>query len=176
VLLWLTERLAAQETTPDRVIQDELRLQGTLNVTVRNVITSMRLISEIDWANFFERVSLVDDALRADSEFEAMDFATRDLYRRAIERLARGSGHTELEVTDRAIARAKQATQRSPRAKLSDREREPGYYLIARGVRTFERDWAFHPPPAEWLRRLNTKTGSAGYISLIALVAGIVAA
>src|SRR5882672_4013340 len=27
-LRWLTERLAAQETTPDRVIQDELRLQG----------------------------------------------------------------------------------------------------------------------------------------------------
>jgi len=127
-LRWLTERLAAQGTTPDRVIQDELRLQGALNVTVRNVITSMRLISEIDWANFFQSVSLVDAALRAATDFEAMDFATRDLYRRAIERLARGSGHTELDVAHRAIARARKAAQLSPQGKLSDRDRDPGYY------------------------------------------------
>jgi cyclic beta-1,2-glucan synthetase len=145
---WLIERLAAQETTPDRIIQDELRLQGALNLTVRNVITSMRMISEIDWAVFFESVSFVDAALREGSEFAAMDFATRNLYRRAIERLARGSGHTELDVTYRAIACAKRAALASPGGKLSDRERDPGYYLVARGVRDFERELDFvrrHP-------------------------------
>ena len=72
--------------------------QGATNVTVRNVITSMRLMSAVDWAEFFESVSMVDAVLRADSDFAAMDFATRDRYRHAIEKLARGSGHTEIEV------------------------------------------------------------------------------
>ena len=35
-----------------------------MNVTVRNVITSMRLISWFDWAEFVESVSLVDEVLR----------------------------------------------------------------------------------------------------------------
>ncbi|HYK79203.1 MAG TPA: glucoamylase family protein, partial [Micropepsaceae bacterium] len=175
-LRWLTERLAAQGTTPDHVIQDELRLQGALNVTVRNVITSMRLISEIDWANFFQSVSLVDAALRDATDFEAMDFATRDLYRRAIERLARGSGHSELDIANRAIARARKAAQLSPQGKLSDRERDPGYYLIARGVRAFERELGFRLAPSEWLRRLNEMAGCAGYIFLIELVTVLVAA
>ena len=176
VLQWLTERLAAQGTTIDRTIQDELRLQGALNVTVRNVITSMRMISEIDWAEFFESVSLVDAELRAESEFEAMDFATRNLYRRAIERLARGSGHTELDVTKRAIASAKIAAKRSSDGKLSDREREPGYYLIAGGARRFERELGFYPPPSEWVRRLNIATGCVGYIGFIAVLTAVLSA
>ena len=36
-----------------------------MNVTVRNVITSMRLISWFDWAQFVESVSLIDEALPA---------------------------------------------------------------------------------------------------------------
>src|SRR5260221_7229820 len=135
----LAERLATQGTTTDQIIQDELRLQGALNVTVRNVVTSMRMISEIHWAEFFANVSLVDAELRAESEFEAMDFATRNLYRRAIERLARGCGRTELDVTRRAIECAKMAAQRSADGKLSDREREPGYYLIAGAARPLYR-------------------------------------
>ncbi len=166
---WLIDRLAAQETTPDRIIQDELRLQGALNVSVRNVITSMRLISEIDWAVFVESVSLVDGALRGVSEFTAMDFATRNLYRRAIERFSRGSGLSELEVTTRAIQRAKQAASAAPEGKLTDRERDPGYYLIARGARQFERDIGFNPRPSEWLTRLNVAMGCGGYIGLIVL-------
>ena len=53
-----------------------------MNVTVRNVITSMRLISAFDWAEFFESVSLVDAILWTDTGFAAPDFATRDRYRR----------------------------------------------------------------------------------------------
>jgi len=70
--------------------------------TVRNVITSMRLISWFDWAEFVESVSLVDGVLRARSSFGEMDFATRDRYRHAVEELARESGLTELEVARKA--------------------------------------------------------------------------
>src|SRR6185503_17200076 len=66
-LRWLDERLAAQGTTADEIVREEHRRQGAMNVTVRNVITSMRLMSAVDWAEFFESVSLVDAALGAKS-------------------------------------------------------------------------------------------------------------
>src|ERR1700723_2856706 len=80
-----------------------------MTVTVRNVITSMRLTSDFDWQVFFEGVSLVDQVLRAGSNFAEMDFTTRDYYRHAIEDLSRGSKYTEIEVADRAVHRPQRA-------------------------------------------------------------------
>ncbi|HEY6718803.1 MAG TPA: hypothetical protein VI232_20860, partial [Reyranella sp.] len=42
---WLEERLAREGTTADELVRKEHQLQGSTNVTVRNIITSMRLIS-----------------------------------------------------------------------------------------------------------------------------------
>ena len=119
-LRWLDERLAAQGTTADEIVREEHQRQGAMNVTVRNVITSMRLMSAVDWAELFESVSLVDATLRADSDFADMDFPTRDRYRHAIEELARGSRHSELEVARRAI----RATQRAKSLPRNDGERD----------------------------------------------------
>ena len=80
-----------------------------MSVSVRNIITSMRLISAFDWQEFFESVSLVDEILRNDTHFADMDFSTRDDYRHAIEDLARGSKHSEIEVAKRVVRRVKQA-------------------------------------------------------------------
>jgi cyclic beta-1,2-glucan synthetase len=88
-LRWLDRRLSSQGTNADEIVREEHRRQGAANVTVRNIVTSMRIISELDWAEFFESVSLVDEALRAGSDFTGMDFPTRNRYRRAIEELAR---------------------------------------------------------------------------------------
>jgi hypothetical protein len=41
---------------------------------------------------------LIDDLLQSGSDFASMDFPTRNLYRSAIEGLARGSKLTELEI------------------------------------------------------------------------------
>ena len=68
-LRWLEEHLAAQGTTADEIVRVEHQRQAAMNVTVRNVITSMRLMSAFDWAEFFESVSLVDAILWADTEF-----------------------------------------------------------------------------------------------------------
>ena len=131
-----------------------------MNVTVRNVITSMRLISAVDWADFFESVSLVDEALRAESDFAEMDFATRDRYRHAIEELARGAKQTELEVARRALQAARRAAaEPEPGSDPDDRRRQdPGYFLIAGGRQAFERELGFrvplkHPDPARRPRR-----------------------
>ena len=87
----------------DDMVRAEHQRQVGTNVTVRNIITSMRLVSTLDWAKIFESTSLVDAALRAESDFAEMDFPTRDRYRHAIEELARGSGRSELDVVQRAI-------------------------------------------------------------------------
>src|SRR5213082_1643782 len=80
-LLWLDGRLAAQGTTSDDIVRVEHQRLAAMNVTVRNVIMSMRLMSALDWTEFFETVSLVDGVLRAASNYTALDFATRDAYR-----------------------------------------------------------------------------------------------
>src|SRR3989441_5694483 len=64
-LRWLDRRLAEQGTTADDIVRVEHQRQAAMNVTVRNVITSMRLMSALDWAELFGSVSLVDETLRA---------------------------------------------------------------------------------------------------------------
>ena len=82
-----------------------------MNVTVRNVILSMSLMSALDWTEFFEAVSLVDEVLHEGPNYAAMDFATRDAYRHAVEELARGSGQHELRVARAAVARARREAE-----------------------------------------------------------------
>ncbi len=176
-LRWLDERLAAQGTTADEIVREEHQRQGAMNVTVRNVITSMRLMSAVDWAELFESVSLVDAALRADSDFAAMDFPTRDQYRHAVEELARGSGLPELEVTRRAIA----ATGRVGKERQSclnaiSPEQDPGYFLISRGRRAFEREIGFRIPIRDWVVRTYAAAGMLGYLATMAVVTGVLLA
>jgi cyclic beta-1,2-glucan synthetase len=175
-LLWLDKRLADQGTTADDVVHEEQQRQGGANVTVRNIITSMRLMSAVDWRELFESVSLVDALLRAESDFVALDFATRDLYRRSIEELARGSGHSEIEVTRLALSAVTRAGEQaqSEDETASVRKRDPGYYLIATGRPAFERAIGFHVTLRGWLVRANTTVGISGYIGAVAVVTAIV--
>ena len=169
-LHWLDERLAAQGKTADEIVQEEHQRQGATNVTVRNVITSMRLMSGIDWKELFESVSLVDGVLRGESDFAALDFSTRDLYRRAIEDLARGSTHSEIEVARLALAAAKEAARVSRKGPDIPREQDPGYYLIGKGRPAFERGLGFRVPVRGWLARANARAGISGYLAIIATV------
>ncbi len=176
-LRWLNERLAAQGTSAEEIVREEHQRQGAMNVTVRNVITSMRLASNVDWAEFFESVSLVDAALRADSDFAAMDFPTRDSYRHAVEDLARGSERPELEVAHCAIAAAKRSADEPPGSDAADgREHDPGYYLIAKGRRGFEAELGFRVPMRDWLIRVNTAAGITGHVGAIAIATALLVA
>jgi cyclic beta-1,2-glucan synthetase len=177
-LRWLDQRLLAQGTTADEIVREVHQGQGAMNVTVRNVITSMRLMSAVDWADFFESVSTVDALLRAGSDFAAMDFATRDRYRHAIEELARGSAHTEIEVAQSAIDSARGAASEMPNgdgARLR-REHHPGYYLISEGRRALEAHLGFRAPVRQWIARANAAAGITGYLGTIAVVTAVIVA
>ncbi len=167
-LLWLEEELRKLGTHTDRMVREEHQRQAASNVTVRNIITSMRLMSDVDWAEFFENVSLVDEALNALGEFTRMDFATRNLYRTAIEVLGRGSNVTELAIAKRVIAMAHEA--RDPR------ERDPGFWLISDGRARLEREIGYRPPLRDLPSRISFKVGAADYVAAIAFTAGLLIA
>jgi cyclic beta-1,2-glucan synthetase len=167
---WLEERLRLQGASIDKVVQDEQRSKGASNVSVRNVITSMRLISDIDWAEFFESVSLVDERLRTAGDFAAMDFPTRNLYRDAIEQLARGSSYSEPEIADLALNASHAAAAGEVNATEAERVGDPGYHLIAEGRRALERTIGFRPPPRLWIIRFYIRLGIGGYVGAILFV------
>ncbi len=159
---WLEDRLNQQGTSIDEVIANaQLRL-GASNVTMRNIVTSMRLVSEMDWADFFEEVSLVDVRLRVNPTFAEMDFATRNRYRTEIEILARRSGQTENAVTDACLALAGQGD--------TAQSRDPGHWLIGEGRGTLERKLGFKVPARLRLWRGIARYGLSGYLAAIAVV------
>ncbi len=152
-----------------------VQLVQRLNVTVRNIITSMRLISDVDWAELFERVSPVDEILRAGSDFAEMDFATRNLYRTAIEQIARGTTLSEPDIARKALLATQPpggVAQFEPDA-TDRRKRDPGYHLIAGGREALEKSAGFRPRNGS-LGRLYIKLGIGGYIASVALVSAVV--
>ncbi|HVU20385.1 MAG TPA: protein ndvB, partial [Rhizomicrobium sp.] len=169
-LRWLNEKIAAEGTTTDELVREEVQRQSATNVTVRNVITSMRLVSMVNWPEFFESVSTVDRVLREGSDFAAMDFQTRDLYRRAVEELSRSSGIDEAEIARRALAAAHQPQnlKRDSDGKPK-RESDPGYYLIGHGREAFERDLRARAPVKTRVLRTHSHAGVKSYIGLVAL-------
>ena len=170
---WLEERLREQGTTVEEVVQHAQQRQGASNVTVRNVITSMRLISDIDWARLFESVSLVDAHLRAGSAFAAMDFPTRNLYRNAIEQLARGCRLSELQVVDQVLEATHRAAHDGQEGVEARRAADPGFHLIAEGRPALERAIAFRAPLRLCLSRFNVRLGIGGYIGAILLLSAL---
>ncbi len=169
LLAWLDQQLTRQNTNADAVVRDEHQRQVAGSISVRNIITSMRLISNVDWAELFERISLVDDALNAESAFSAMDFPTRNLYRTAVEQLARGSGRTELDVASTALAAARRA--RADKSDIDERLTDPGYYLIAGGRPQLEAILEFRSPVRAWPGKIVRALGVGGYVAAGAFVA-----
>jgi cyclic beta-1,2-glucan synthetase len=171
VLEWLNRRFARDGTTADEAVHLEHQAQVANHATVRNVITSMRLLSSADWAEFFESVSLVHEALCAGTRVADMDFATRDRYRHAVEDLSRGTVHDELEVARRAVGLAQKAAESSggPEVTPDPRFADPGYYLISRGRPRLEAELSFRVPVRQWVRRAWFRAATPGYLGTIAL-------
>ncbi|HXU87624.1 MAG TPA: glucoamylase family protein, partial [Methylomirabilota bacterium] len=167
-LLWLDRRLHAQGTTSDDIVRLEHQRQAAMNVTVRNVILSMTLISALDWTEFFETVSPVDEVLQAAPGYGAMDFPTRDAYRHAVEQLARGSGRPEVDVAREALVQAGRADAGD------ERRRDPGFHLIGSGRRDFERVLGYRPTVRQRVLRAYSSAAAPGYFGTLGMLSGVV--
>lgn len=126
----------------------ERQRQAANQVTVGNGVTSLRLLSAIDWPVFYERASLVDARLRRDPAgvYPEQDFATRDRYRQAIEVLARDSGRNELDVCDRLLARTEQVNYRGDGAPTdAPPDSHVGHFLVGEGRESFVKELGYRP-------------------------------
>ncbi|MEX0848312.1 MAG: protein ndvB, partial [Ilumatobacteraceae bacterium] len=170
----LEELLAAHGTTADEMVHAEHQRMATMNVTVRNVIMSMRLISWFDWAEFVEQVGTVDAVLRRGSAFGSMDFATRNQYRSAVERIARGSATTEVQVAQRAVDMAAEHACVDPLGSDMGPRGDPGYYLIADGRGELERAVGVRIGARRRLGRALLRRAAPLYFAVLATVTTLV--
>jgi cyclic beta-1,2-glucan glucanotransferase len=140
LLEWLHREPATKNLSTEEIVHAEHAGQSGANVTVRNLITSMREIGAFDWRTFFEEVSLVDATLRQHPSFMTMDFATRDLYRHAVETLASRSTCSEIDLAAAVVAKTQRiradAVNRGNASEI--RLQDPGFYLIGEGKAALE--------------------------------------
>ena len=170
---WLEKQLSAQKTSIEQIIHAEHQRQAATQVTVGNIITSMRLLSTLDWRDFFESVSLIEPLLGKDpaGAYSKMEFATRDRYRHVIERISKRTRFGELEVARTAVELAEVATRENPASDSAPGPSIPsshvGYYLIGDGLGQLEVNFAYKSPLSERLRRFCLRHATAVYLGAL---------
>jgi len=148
-------------------------------IASRNAFTSLRQLDLLDWRDFFEQLSRVEQVLRFDPSgvYPEMDFDTRDRCRRAIEELALRCGQSEEQIAQRAIG---MATQSLNAAEEDERWYHVGAWLSGEGRRKFAMLMGCREAPGlrvlQWVYRnhiavyfLGFGILSAAFISLIIL-------
>ncbi|HEX9399411.1 MAG TPA: glucoamylase family protein [Anaeromyxobacter sp.] len=171
----LDAHLAAQRTSTEEAIRAEHQREAADQVSVANVVTSLRLCSTLDWTRFVENVSLVERVLQRDPAgvHSRMEFLSRDRYRQAVEELAERTGEAQVRVALRAVESARLAAEtEGPDARAA----HVGHHLIGRGRLELEADVAFSPGLRLGLRRLAFAHATAAYLGSIALATAVLVA
>jgi hypothetical protein len=158
-LTWIEQRLAELDLTIEHLVQSQTQEQAADQVSIANSIGSLRLLGAIDWREFVETLSVVEQTLREDRVYGAMDFATRDRYRHALEAIAKASPMSEGEVAGAALGLARGA--------------HVGRYLIGEGVPQLERAAQARCSPFALLGRAARRHALALYLGAIALASCI---
>jgi cyclic beta-1,2-glucan synthetase len=161
---YLKTFLAARGIQAAEVVRRANQHQAVNQVSVGNCVTSLRLLGVLDWAAFVERTNLVDPLLRQDpaGAYPRQDFATRDRYRQAIEKLAKHARFTEVEIARRALELARRA-EGEPAAHV-------GYYLVGDGASTLRAQAGYRPALRDWLLDLLLRHPNASYFGTMAVI------
>jgi cyclic beta-1,2-glucan synthetase len=159
----------------EEAIRAEHQAQAASQVSVANIVGSLRLCATLDWSGFFEAVSLVERVLQQDPAgvYGRMDFLSRDRYRQSVEELAGRcavGGHAEMGVALRAVESARQAAEELGPA---DRAAHVGHHLIGPGRRGLETDVAYRPRLRSRVRRFAYGHATAFYFGAIAGVTSL---
>jgi cyclic beta-1,2-glucan synthetase len=170
-LTWLSQRLAQSGQTIEHLVQFENQQQAADQVSISNSIGSLRFLSAMDWREFVETMSAVEHTLRKDPAdiYARMDFATRDHYRHVVEKIAKHSRLSEVDVADHAIRLAGASADRIGAA-AEDRSAHVGYYLVGNGLPELERAAAFRLPLREALQRTGSGAPLRVYLGSILLL------
>ena len=168
----LEERLDAAGTTVEEAVRAEHQRQAMSHLSMGNSITSLRLCATLDWNEYVEGVSLIEQILQRDPPgvYGRMDFTSRDRYRHGVEALADPTGEAQVRVALRAIESARQAAEK---LSAGSRAAHVGYHLIGRGRRELESDVAHHPPLRQRLKRLLFEHATPIYLGSLSLLTGL---
>jgi cyclic beta-1,2-glucan synthetase len=163
VMDWIEKQLAKQGTSIEQIIHGEHQRQAAAQVTVGNIITSMRLLSTLDWNDFFEKVSLIEPLLGKDPAgvYSRMEFASRDRYRHVIERISKRTRANELEIAEAAVKLAAETKEEAGRKK------HVGYFLIDAGLTLLESNFGYQPQSAERFRRFLLRHSTGTYLGTL---------
>jgi len=134
-LTWVEQVLAESGLTIEQWVRSGAQQQAAEQVSISNSIGSLRFLGRMDWRAFVETMSIVERTLREDpaGAYGAMDFATRDRYRHAVETIAKANSLTEDEVARSAIELAQRAHSNGAEQLV-----HVGFYLIGDGLRVLE--------------------------------------
>ncbi|WP_246067355.1 GH36-type glycosyl hydrolase domain-containing protein [Paenibacillus koleovorans] len=151
---WLVCKMDNAPESLDAVLSYEYRLQAEYQVSVGNVIGSLRKLSRWVWSDLFEAISAVDQTLREEAagDYPKLDGGSRQTLRHRVERLARRMNVTEKLVASQAV---KLANEQHEAALLE--EHVGGGELLPRQVYT-----AYYLLDAQGLRQLQQALRQCG--------------
>lgn len=109
--------------------------QVAANLTVGNIVTTLRLVGQVDWVELIEPVSRSLRVLRRLPSFARESELTRQQITQSMERLARLSRHSEREVAQAVVAAARAVPGTLSATAV---ERTAGYYLLGGGRAALE--------------------------------------
>nr|WP_183960731.1 glycoside hydrolase family 94 protein [Chiayiivirga flava] len=149
---WIDQWLADAEQSVEALVHAETQQQAADQVSISNSIGSLRFLAQMDWREFVETMSVVEQTLRQDPSgtYARMDFGTRDAYRHVVEGVARRAAIDEVEVAAAALRLAR------ARAQADALESHVGYYLVDDGVTRLQAEVATGATRAPRLRARRT--------------------
>ena len=155
----------------EEAIRGEHQREAAGQVSIANVVTSLRLCAELDWQKYVEAVSVVERVLQRDPAgvYARQDFLTRDRYRQAVEELSAPDAEAQVRVALRVVESARLVAEREGAAATGA---HVGHHLIGRGRRGLETDVAFRPGLVKGLRRAVFANATLAYLGAIALASG----
>ncbi len=174
-LNWIKHRLSESNFTIQQLVAQENQKQAADQISVSNSIGSLRLLRTMDWSEFVETNSAVERCLQKEPSgiYSKMDFATRDRYRHAVERIAKKSSFSEEEVARRAI---RLTCESPPPEGDNGRAADVGFYLIDKGVLSLERSVQMRPSMTDRFLKTMAQFPLTLYLSVILLITGTLTA
>src|SRR5205807_7820138 len=172
VFEWLDKQLERRGLSIENIVHEEHHRQAAAQVTVGNIITSMRLLSTLDWKDFFETVSLIDPELAKDPAgvYSNMDFATRDRYRHVIERISKRTKKSEPEIASIALRMAQEAHDQSEDTSRA----HVGYSLVGEGLLRLESEVGYRPRLSEQILRAVERHPALAYLGTFTAVTALI--
>ncbi|MDZ7691088.1 MAG: hypothetical protein U5K69_08115 [Balneolaceae bacterium] len=148
---WFDYKFRQWNTNLEDQLRAEAQETSRLHLSIQNAIISLRKASESDWSEFVENNSVVERILRLDPAryYGQMDFKTRDIYRKKIEKLSAHSRLTEQLVAEKLLVKTE--SQARTNGTESTVANHVGYYLLGPGYRAFCRDIGYRAPLDERL-------------------------